>query len=104
MAGKLTAHSQIKRDLDNLEAATGFEPVRNGFADRRLTTWLCRLKKMEREAGIEPVTLALARRCSTTELLPLVRDIMQYRDFEDLVNFSTAPVKNRGSLKVDPEC
>jgi hypothetical protein len=25
-----------------LEAATGFEPVYNGFADRCLTTWLCR--------------------------------------------------------------
>ena len=28
-----------------LEAATGFEPVYNGFADRCLTTWLCRRAK-----------------------------------------------------------
>lgn len=25
-----------------LEAASGFEPLDNGFADRRLATWLCR--------------------------------------------------------------
>jgi integrase len=30
-----------------------------------------RLKKLERERGFEPPTLALARRCSTTELFPL---------------------------------
>ena len=29
------------------------------------------LRKMERETGFEPATLALARRCSTTELFPL---------------------------------
>jgi hypothetical protein len=32
-------------EIEWMEAATGFEPVSNGFADRRLTTWLCRLKK-----------------------------------------------------------
>ena len=40
-----------------------------GFAVLCLTTWLCRLK-MERKTGFEPATLALARRCSTTEPLP----------------------------------
>jgi hypothetical protein len=29
-----------------------------------------RLRRLERETGLEPATLALARRCSTTELLP----------------------------------
>lgn len=27
-----------------LEAASGFEPLNNGFADRSLTTWVCRLR------------------------------------------------------------
>ena len=31
--------------LSLLEAASGFEPENNGFADRRLTTWLCRRLK-----------------------------------------------------------
>ena len=35
-----------------LEAATGFEPVNNGFADRRLTTWLCRPSPHESLLGI----------------------------------------------------
>jgi hypothetical protein len=28
-----------------MEAASGFEPENSGFADRCLTTWLCRPKK-----------------------------------------------------------
>ena len=52
-----------------LEAASGFEPENNGFADRRLTTWLCRL--LERETGFEPATSTLARLHSTAELFPL---------------------------------
>jgi hypothetical protein len=54
-----------------MEAASGFEPENNGFADRCLTTWLCRHKKMERETGFEPATSTLARLHSTTELFPL---------------------------------
>ena len=57
--------------LISLEAASGFEPENSGFADRCLTTWLCRQKKMERETGFEPATSTLARSHSTTELFPL---------------------------------
>jgi hypothetical protein len=32
----------VSNSLNSLEAATGFEPVNNGFADRCLATWLCR--------------------------------------------------------------
>ncbi len=34
---------------------------------------LFRNHEMERETGFEPATLALARRCSTTELFPLIQ-------------------------------
>ena len=62
-----------KEEGPEMEAATGFEPVNNGFADRCLTTWLCRPEKdMERETGFEPATSTLARLHSTTELFPLV--------------------------------
>jgi hypothetical protein len=60
-----------------LEAATGFEPVNNGFADRRLTTWLCRL--LERETGFEPATSTLARLHSTAELFPPIPSFLSNR-------------------------
>jgi hypothetical protein len=53
-----------------VEAASGFEPEIRGFADRCLTTWLCRLY-LERETGFEPATSTLARLHSTAELFPL---------------------------------
>ena len=74
------------RAILDLEAAPGFEPGNRGFADRCLTTWLCRPKtgqglevkgngetknSMERETGFEPATSTLARLHSTAELFPL---------------------------------
>ena len=43
-----------------LEAQTGFEPVNQGVADPRLTTWLLRLilllvRRLMTPTGIEPV-------------------------------------------------
>ena len=34
---------------------------------------------MERETGIEPATFSLARRCSTTEPLPLIRYVCEIK-------------------------
>ncbi len=54
-----------------IEATGGFEPPNGGFADPCLATWLRRLKfHLEREMGLEPTTFSLARRRSTSELLP----------------------------------
>jgi hypothetical protein len=63
--------------LYSVEAASRFELENVGFADRCLTTWLCRpyKKKMERETGFEPATSTLARSHSTTELFPLSKAI-----------------------------
>ena len=37
-----------------MEAAGGFEPPNNGFADRRLTTWLCRPITQIKKGPIRP--------------------------------------------------
>ena len=75
--------------LRNLEARVGIEPTHKGFADLSLTTWVPRLNGptsalmsvgevyrrqdlLERETGVEPATSSLARKHSTTELLPLL--------------------------------
>ena len=64
-----------------MEAAPGFEPGNEGFAVPCLTTWLCRLLRLERETGFEPATPALARQCSTPELFPLLVDGFIYFSF-----------------------
>jgi hypothetical protein len=74
-----------RNPLISLEAATRFELVNSGFADRCLTTWLCRPKKMERETGFEPATSTLARSHSTTELFPL-NSLIFINRFYDFVN------------------
>src|SRR5438045_9334722 len=80
---------------ERLEARAGIEPAHKGFADLSLTTWVPRLwqgclisalhiavanpagagGRLERETRFELATLALARRCSTTELLPLTANL-----------------------------
>src|SRR5437763_457627 len=52
------------------------------------TTYVQVIDKMERETGFEPATLALARRCSTTELFPLSG--VGKPDSTDGVNFCQA--------------
>ena len=48
------------------------------FAEPCLTTWRRRLE-WERETGNEPATFSLARRCSTTEPLPLIRYVCEIK-------------------------
>ena len=81
-----------------MEAATRFELVNSGFADRCLTTWLCRPKKMERETGFEPATSTLARSHSTTELFPL--SIMVFIDsYFKFVNKKNYALRSALNLK-----
>src|SRR5712692_5587201 len=49
------------------------------FAEPCLTTWR-RRREGERETGIEPATFSLARRCSTTEPLPHMRNFVPHFD------------------------
>ena len=61
-----------KRASNTLQVCGGGNQIwtgGQGFADLCLTTWLCR-QKMERKTRFELATLALARRCSTTEPFP----------------------------------
>ena len=53
-------------DTYSLEATIGFEPMNQGVADPRLTTWLCR--QIAPRVGLEPTTLRLTAECSTIEL------------------------------------
>ncbi len=101
--------------LKSVEARAGIEPAHKGFADLSLTTWVPRrtwkpgliartgkallAKRLERETGLEPATLALARRCSTTELLPLGYKSKSMRSGNTR---STSPTKWPGWLYQPP--
>ena len=51
------------------KATIGFEPMNQGVADPRLTTWLCRHNKEKTpRVGLEPTTLRLTAECSAIEL------------------------------------
>ena len=54
-----------------LEATPGIEPGIRVLQTLALPLGHVATFPMERKTGFEPATLALARRCSTTELLPL---------------------------------
>ncbi len=75
-AGFEPARSKTARDFKSLVSTNSTTPalvlinggdtrIRTGdedFADPCLTTWRCRrIKKMERETGLEPATTTLAR-------------------------------------------
>jgi hypothetical protein len=98
-----------------VEARVGIEPTHKGFADLSLTTWVPRLiccsscsvadprlepvcarrdasrwrGNLERETGVEPATSSLARKHSTTELLPPCQN-----DYND-----ASPVLQSGAYK-----
>src|SRR5689334_3663035 len=55
VAHTAAASSRLANSRPRLEAAPGLEPGNNGFAIRRLTTWLCRRKEAQR------ITRALLR-------------------------------------------
>ena len=80
--GTLLSHAWIsyierKRDVTYItsqrEATSGLEPLVQLLQSRALPLGdVAALRYGERETGIEPATFSLARRCSTTEPLPLV--------------------------------
>jgi hypothetical protein len=56
---------------------------------------------MEREMGFEPTTLALARRCSTTELFPL--NTVYFLTLAWLESQHSLPTDDNNVLMIDKE-
>ena len=52
----------------------------------------CVVGKLERERGFEPPTLALARRCSTTELFPLLGRTLDFDSSSRMLPCQENPV------------
>ncbi len=64
------ARLPIPPHRQNMEAATGFEPVVKVLQTSALPLGYAAILNLERKTGFEPATPTLARLYSTTELLP----------------------------------
>ncbi len=87
-----------------MEAATGFEPMNSGFADRCLTTWLCRQKKWSGKRDLNPRLRPWPRSHSTTELFPLSKKSFFYLFISYLSTVIFSKILYPNSLVPAPVC
>ena len=98
-------HDRVTRASGRHSLANGNEPGASGTpppekqrADRPTTRRASRF--LERETGVEPATLGLGSRCSTTELLPLASGILHPRRVEATAAGGDAPAAGYLSIRL----